>query len=348
MIGSIIHSNYIFNSKYICKYINLNTSKDIDEIGRQPLLKIYRLIKIFIYLVINLIISRPDIVYFSITSKGIGFYKDAFLAIFVKVFRFKVVYHFHNKGVRDRQNYLLDNFLYKIVFHNSKVILLSKLLYTDFQKYLTLDQVFYCPNGIPNSISNTSFCVKKNDKILVNILFLSNMIESKGVFILLEACAILHKRNISFQCTFIGGFGNIILDDFTRKVKSLDLYNKVFYLGMKLGIEKEYAYQNADIFAFPTYYHNECFPLVLLEAMQFGLPIITTDEGAIPNIVVDGQTGFIIPQKNIQMLADKLELLIINKDLRLSLGLAGKKKYENEYTISHFEKTFTNIFNQII
>jgi len=122
----------------------------------------------------------------------------------------------------------------------------------------------------------------------------------------------------------------------------------VNYLGTKFDQEKEDEYATADIFAFPTFYHNECFPLVLLEAMQHKLPIVTTFEGGIPDIVEDEVTGFLVIQKDVEKFANRLELLIRNSKLRHSMGIAGRKKYEKEYVLDIFVLKLLNILRQII
>ena len=73
-------------------------------------------------------------------------------------------------------------------------------------------------------------------------------------------------------------------------------------MGRKYEKEKEETFAKADIFAFPTYYNNECFPLVLLEAMQHSLPVVSTFEGGIPDIVDEGEAGFLVAQKNAEKL----------------------------------------------
>ena len=72
----------------------------------------------------------------------------------------------------------------------------------------------------------------------------------------------------------------------------------VLYLGKKYGEEKNEEYDNADVFVFPTYYYNECFPLVLLEAMEHAVPCISTREGGVSAIIDDGVNGFICKQKD--------------------------------------------------
>ncbi|MDP3914551.1 MAG: glycosyltransferase family 4 protein, partial [Bacteroidota bacterium] len=121
---------------------------------------------------------------------------------------------------------------------------------------------------------------------------------------------------------------------------------QVYYEGRKLGSEKEFAFKNADIFAFPTY--EDCFPLVLLEAMSFSKPAVTTFEGGIQDIVEDGITGFLVTQKNAEALSDKLEILIKNTELRRQMGKSGRRKYKEEFTLNIFENEMADILQQVI
>ena len=120
------------------------------------------------------------------------------------------------------------------------------------------------------------------------------------------------------------------------------------YLGKKYGDDKQLVLSNAEIFAFPTHYANECFPLVLLEAMAAGLPVISTFEGGIPDIIEEGITGFLLPQKDSEALAVKLELLIKNPELRQKMGKAGRLKFEKEFKFEMFEKRLKEILQKIV
>jgi glycosyltransferase involved in cell wall biosynthesis len=345
VVGLQIKNSKIINATFNGKYINLGTSRSIDEIGKNVLLKVIRYISIVLKILWNLITNRPKLCYFAITVKGTAFYKDALIVLLVKLFRVKLVYHFHNKGVKTRKNKFFDNLLYRLVFKNSKAILLSQFLYEDVQSYFSQNNIFICPNGIPqNNVPQIQLDKKKKEP--VKILFLSNLIKSKGVYILLEACSILKQKGIVFQCEFIGGEGNINASQLIGKIKSLGLIGHVSYLGRKYGEDKNKAFSEADIFAFPTYY--DCYPLVLLEAMQHSLPVISTREGGIPDIVEDMEIGFLVPQKNAEALAEKLEILINNPDLRMQMGHAGLKKYNQNFTSTIFEKNFKKIISDII
>lgn len=345
VIGMQIKNSNKINDEFDCLYVNLGTSVSIDEIGKRGFVKVFRFASIWFNVLRQLIIFRPRLCYFAITAKGSAFYKDASIVFLMKIFGVKLVYHFHNKGVSTRQDKWIDNLLYRFVFNNNDVILLSRHLYPDIHKYVPKERVYYCPNGIPDLEGNNVVSLKNDDSRTVEILFLSNLIESKGVFVLLEACAILLKNQVSFHCTFVGGIGDVNEEQFKEKVQKLHLYNNVAYLGKKYGNEKKSEFEKADIFVFPTYF--ETFGIVNLEAMQFSLPIVSTFEGGIPDVVEDGVTGFLVPQKDATALADKLEILIINPEIRKQMGAAGREKYEKEFTLDTFENTLTKILNAV-
>lgn len=345
MVGQYIKDSFLVNEEFDARYINLGTSQTIDEIGKNPIKKVGSYLKIIGNTFYHLLFFKPDLVYLAITAKGIGFYKDVVIAFLVKLFGVPLVLHFHNKGVSENQDRFFDNLLYKILFKNTKVILLSKYLYYDIRKYVKETGVFYCPNGIPEIQSQITKAAS-NDK--VQLLFLSNLIESKGVFVLLEACKQLQIKQLSFYCTFVGGEGDITAQQFNQNVAALGLEEIVHYVGRKYGAEKNAELSKATIFILPTFYHNECFPLTLLEAMQFALPVISTFEGGISDIVEDGVTGFLVPQKDAEAIANKLEILIKNAELREQMGVAGIERYKRKFTLHTFETKLIAILKTVL
>ena len=337
VVGSYIKQSLEINRTFDCNYINLGTSLTIGEIGKKSLMKSFRYFSIFFKLTKQLIFNKPELCYLAITAKGKAFYKDSVIALCIRLLGIPIVYHFHNKGVRLRQNKTLDNFLYQKVFNNSSAILLSKHLYTDVKKYFDPKNIHICPNGIPKT-RNLKIDRKKNKKKLIRILFLSNLIESKGVKILLSACRIVKKRNLNFKCVFVGGEGDITKTSIETMIKEYGLEKEVIYKGKKYNNDKYIEFLKSDLFVLPTFYDNECFPLVLLEAMQASLPVISTPEGGIRDIVIDSVTGFLVDQKDDISLADKIEFLLNNPKIKIKMGINGRKRFENKFTLKIFEK----------
>ncbi|APQ19337.1 glycosyl transferase family 1 [Maribacter hydrothermalis] len=344
MVGKFIMESNLINNKFKINYINLGTSTKVNEIGYGSFLKIKRYIKILYNTLKHLYKDKPKLVYITLTSSGAGFFKDAIVVFLSQIFSKKIVLHFHNKGVKTKQHQWLDNLFYRQVFKGSEVILLSNYLYEDVKKYVSVENVHICPNGIPLTNSSLKSSLVKNE--VVQLLFLSNLIASKGVFDLLMACQILKNKRVPFFCRFIGNIGDISLAEFIAKVNELGLSDCVCYDGPKYGLEKEIAFENSDIFVFPT--KNECFPLVLLEASQLSLPIISTNEGGIPDIVKNNQSGFLVERQDSLELAKKIELLITNSELRVKMGEIGKENFNEFFTLDKFEERFSQILEEIV
>lgn len=104
---------------------------------------------------------------------------------------------------------------------------------------------------------------------------------------------------------------------------------------------------------FPTFYHNECFPLVPLEAMKCGVACISTDEAAVPEIIDNVRTGYIVPKESdgkpsAARLADAIEKLIVDLERCRFMGMEGRKKYEKEYTLEVFENRITHCISNCL
>jgi len=314
----------------------------MDEIGKKPLLKLARFIWAYCRVLGKLMCHRYDLCYLAITCHGIGFLKDAPFVLLCKLFRHKIVIHQHNKGMsRDVERWPY-RWLLPWVYRDTKVILLSWRLYPDIKKIVEKNQILICPNGIPETFQG-ELETKRHNRI-PHLLFLSNLMVSKGVIVLLDALEILKNKGYSFICYFVGGeTAEMDAGQFASEVEKRGLTDTVIYVGRKYGEEKDKIYSEADVFVFPTYYHNECFPLVLLEAMQHSLPIVSTDVGGIADIVENNVNGYVCETRNVDILAQKLSELIIDESLRLRMGESGHEKYKHQYTIKVFEANIKEI-----
>ena len=345
LMGDYIKKNKTINERFENSFLNLSASRSIDAIGKASSKKALFFINLVSSTIGSLIRHKYAACYVTLTSKGTAFYKDFLIVTILKLFRKKILLHFHNKGVAEGSKAnKINPFLYRFVLggKRTKVILLSPFLYSDISQFVEQERIFYCPNGIPNSITIPGQKVKNNR---VRLLFLSNMMVDKGVFTLLETCLLLKKKNIDFECHFVGDWLDITETEFNQKVMQFGLTDLVKAYGKKYGEEKEKFYQDADIFVMPSF--DEAFSLVLLEAMQFGLPVVASNVGGIPDIVVNDVTGYLVQRKDPLSLSEKLINLTENPELRISMGIAARKRYEENFTMDKFENRFLNILNQV-
>jgi glycosyltransferase involved in cell wall biosynthesis len=353
MVGKYIHDSKIVNESFDCRFENMMLAQNLEDIGKSGVKKIFNLLSQLKRFKKAIKEFQPDLVYITPNAAGGAFYKDFVIVQYIKrcLKKFspnaQIVVHYHNKGVASRQGKFLDNILYKKFFKGIKVILLANVLYEDVKKYVSKEDVFVSPNGIPESLQEEPAAERHNE--IPKILFLSNLIVSKGVIVLLDALKILKERSVRFACDFVGGeTEELNAERFTEEVKSRGLEDNVFYAGRKYGSEKTHYFEKADVFAFPTFYHNETFGLVNLEAMEYKLPIVSTNEGGIPDVVINGENGLICERNNAESLATVLETLLLDKNLRIQYGEKGYKKFKSEFTLPSFENRFVKILKEIV
>jgi len=353
MVGQWIHDSKLINEEFDCHYINPSISDSVDIVGK------YNFSKIRIYLSIQFKILRaiikikPDICYYTPTSHGLGIFGNSITIMIMKLCRRKIVLHLHNKGVRKYAKHILARLSYKFNFSKVKVILISKELFEDTSEFVKEEDVFFLPNGIPQTISDDAYNrIKekraKSSSSRVRFLFLSNMISDKGIWVLLDACKELYQENKDFECHYIGGWGDTNPDEFNKEIQRRNLENIVFVHGPKYGEDKRMYFTNSDVFVFPTFYHGETFGLVLLEAMEYGLPCISTYEGSIPSIIKNGENGFLVKQQDVNQLKDKMLYFIANPKIGIRMGEFGRTIFKDNFTINLFENNLSAILNKTL
>lgn len=178
----------------------------------------------------------------------------------------------------------------------------------------------------------------------MEFLYLGNLIPNKGVLVLLDACRLLADKDKSFRCHIVGaGSKELSVEDCRSLVESLNLVDLVEVHGPLYGEEKEKMWKQCDVFVFPTFYHNECFPLVILEAMQHSLPVISTPVGAIPDMVIDGETGMLVSVNDAQALAVAMSKIMEKTHEAYDLGTNARLQFTENYTVEQFENTLISI-----
>ncbi len=351
VVSQQIKDSKLINNAFLCDWVNLGTSRRMDEIGKRSLAKPFRFIGSWLRTLCLLMTHRYALCYLAITCHGIGFLKDAPFVLLCKLFRRKIIIHQHNKGMSKDLDRWPYRWLLPLCYKDAKVILLSWHLYPDIEKVVPKENVMICPNGIKFQEFKNSNGPTSKDSEVVNevpkLLFLSNLIESKGVIVLLDALKLLADKGYSFQCDFVGGeTKEIDAKRFAEEVDKRQLNRLVVYKGRKFGEEKDEAFEKSDIFVFPSM--EDCFPLVLLEAMEHRLPIVTTTEGAIPDEVTDGENGLISERNNHESLAVSIRHLLDSPELCKKMGEEGYQKLRKYFIEEVFEHTMHDILNNSV
>jgi glycosyltransferase involved in cell wall biosynthesis len=172
------------------------------------------------------------------------------------------------------------------------------------------------------------------------------MIKEKGVFELIEAANILkEKYQNKVRFLLCGG-----IDDNPKAISKEELKKNcdndyIQWLGYRTDVKE--LLEKSHIVAFPSYY-KEGLPKSLIEACAIGRPIVTTDSIGCKDAVIDGYNGFLIPIKNSQALAGKLEILIKDKALRMQMGRNSRKLAERDFSIEKVIEKHIEIYNLLL
>ena len=149
MVSKYIKESALIQESFDCDFVNLSTSRSMDEIGKGGLKKIFRFLGSLLTLLGKLLTHRYDLCYIAITCHGMGFLKDAPFALLCKLFGHKLLLHQHNKGMSRDCNRWPYRWLMPLVYRNATVMLLSWHLYEDISAVVKHEQVIVCANGVP-------------------------------------------------------------------------------------------------------------------------------------------------------------------------------------------------------
>lgn len=297
--------------------------------------------------------ESADIYYFTISQTKLGNLRDMFLLQQLLKKKKKVIIHYHGGYYKKLYNSFTSIQKYmnrRLIGKVDTMIALSESLRQLFTDVISLDKVKVCENFIEDSslISDDLFEKKliklSNQNDDLQVLYLSNFIESKGYKDILQSINKLKSYNI--RVNFAGAFfSKQDEEDFLNYIETQDLKDYVTYHGVVKSERKKELLLQSDIFILPTYYPKEGQPISLIEAMGNGLAIITTNHAGIPDIVTP-KNGIIINPKSPNEIADAI---IKFRDKKLLVDVA---KYNREYTLRNFKESdyiykLENIFNEV-
>ena len=295
--GSAISSemclDILKNTKDIeVRNIKLNYSKEMSDVGKIDLGKIKGSFEVKKEIGKQIRKFNPEIVYFIPATSGFALIRDFLFAEEIKKsYKKKILFHIRSRTTRNSFN----DILYKKMFLNQKAIVLGESLVSDISPWIKKDDISILPNAVKNVISDyqlKSIISHRKKNEFLNILFLSNMDETKGWPKLLEACKILKRKGFSFRCDFVGAWQSKEDEkDFCDFVKKNDLEKIVFAHGRKTGKEKNTFLAKANVLVFPTEYKFETFGRVILEAYMFAVPVIANKIATISDTIQDKKTG---------------------------------------------------------
>ncbi len=348
-MGPAIATQILLNSdlknRFQLLHIDTTVNESLTSMGKWSLKKLIRNYSIYFRFLKVCMSQKPDLVLIPISQSTIGFVKDSWFIWIAWITGRKALIQLRGSNFRNWINssgFLIKKYVKTVLKRSDGVIVLGNNLKALFEGYFTDKKIYVSPNG-----GNYTFPERTARGNVLNLLYLGNLQASKGIEDVIEAVRILNKKTcLPFQLTALGGWRNEQL-----KLKLLSLIEKedlkIHFIPPEQSTEKLQLLANADIFVF-TPREPEGHPWVIVESMAAGLPVISTDKGAITECVINDQNGFIVADNSPESIAEKLLLLIENKPLREKMGQESRAYYLEKFTEEKMVERYTHIFQTAI
>jgi colanic acid/amylovoran biosynthesis glycosyltransferase len=183
----------------------------------------------------------------------------------------------------------------------------------------------------------------------IKIATIGRLVEKKGIEYAIRAVAQVAKSYPHIEFNIMGD--GPLKQHFQQLITELKLDNIVKLLGWKPQPEIIDILNTSHIFVAPSVTANDGnqdAPVnTLKEAMAMGLPVISTFHGGIPELVADGVSGFLVPERDSDAIADKLNYLISHPQVWQSMGTAGRIRVEEKYDMNKLNDELVNIYEQV-
>lgn len=194
-------------------------------------------------------------------------------------------------------------------------------------------------NGLDLSPWFSANRARRDDRSPFHLLAVGRLVEPKGFKYLLQACRLLLDRGHEITCEIVGGridpLDTVTWIELQLLHEELKLGAHVEFAGPRPFADVYEAYQRADVFVLPCIRgrdgSHDITPNSLIEAMAMKLPVVSTTSGAIPEIVDDQVDGLLVAPETAGALADAIERLLSDADLRVRLGEAARRKVESRF-----------------
>jgi glycosyltransferase involved in cell wall biosynthesis len=247
----------------------------------------------------------------------------------------KTIFHFHAGGLTSiypRLNGPL-RLMYRLAFRKPDIAIRLSLASPDDGSALAASRECIVPNGVDDLWVPEQAAARGGD----TILFVGMLSEAKGILVLVDALAKVRAKGAGCRVELMGRFPSPEVESRVRAhVAAAGLASEVVFLGELHAEEKRAAFSRASIFCFPSFYESESFPVAVIEAMSFRLPVVATRWRGIPELVVDGETGFLVEPHDADAVAERLLELQRDQGLRERLGAAGRARYLDRYTTQRY------------
>jgi glycosyltransferase involved in cell wall biosynthesis len=317
-------------SKYILEH--LVTHRDVSSIR-----KFVIFIQAVLKFITKILFVRPDLIHIHF-SVNASIYRKSVFILLSKFFGAKVVLHAHTGVLVEyisSLNFLARSFLAFSLKQADAFVALATQDIPKYQQYSKNKPVF-----LRNPIEVGPAQSDLSQRIVVTAGRLS---EAKGSIDLLKAIPQIYTATPDAHFIFAG---NGDLESLRKMSCDLQVDQLITFTGWLGHDQLMEVYKSAGIFVLPSY--HEGMPLAILEAMSFGLPVVSTGVNGIPDVVLDGETGILVQPGDVDALTSAIIKLLVEPELRKRMGQKGKQRVETLFSFSAVTQNWIALYDSIL
>jgi glycosyltransferase involved in cell wall biosynthesis len=322
---SLVLASEILRKRFVVEHVDTSDHRTVANVGRWDARNIMLGLGSLVRLA-NLLRGERGIVYVPLSQNAPAFIRDSFYIHLARISGWTVVGHLRGSdfpAFYASSPSPLRRWIRLTLGRLESVAVMGLTLVWIFDGLIPRERIAVVPNGTPEPAI-------ASDARPGHVVFLGNLLRRKGVVQAVEASLKVIERNPDAVFTFAGAWED---EQLARELQSrvIGACDSVRFVGTVLGHEKDELLASASILLFPPI-EPEGHPRVVLEALAAGVPIVTTDQGAIRETVTDAENGFVLPDSDPDALAQALEALLRDEVLRAQFSRAARAAYEARYT----------------
>jgi glycosyltransferase involved in cell wall biosynthesis len=354
-LQSVLSSDLSKKYRYLSFHTYSRKHGSADYADETVIRKMFRIGLDFVRFGFFLVNRDPDLVHINSSFGAWSFWRDSVYLVFSRFAGKPVLMHFHGGNLREfagrYRGFLAPAAIRRILRLPTRIAVLSERQCRPFQDLHPHPPVVRI---LPNMINlqkaygfrgtDSGRGIPRRNQTVV--FAASHLYREKGAMELLEAAKSITPGHPDLRFEIVGTGGIAAeMKDFCIRHR---LRGRIRFLG---ALSQEETFQRmlrADIFVLPSY--SEGFPMVVLEAMAAGLPVVATDVGALPEMVVDGVNGFLIEPRNARVLGEKIAYLLQRPEIRRRMSAMNRSRilrlYDTRKAAVHLDSVYRELFNE--
>ena len=285
-------------------------------------------------------VFKNDVIYITPGQTFFGITKYSLFILLSSILKKELIIHVHGNflGAQYQQ---LTGFKKKIFFFLvskfTKGIVLSDSLKQNLTPFLDEKNIHVLYNFAQNYLIDNEL---KVDNSILKISYLSNLMEEKGIFQLLDSLHELENKKIKYEAKIAGNIDASLKNSILSKIDKL---KNTSYIGVVYNDDKKQLLNWSNTFVLPTFYKMEGQPISILEALATKNVIISTKHAGIIDIIENNKNGFLVDKENSKSITNKFVFLNDNKSKILEISNYNKMYFAENFTITTFSEQFIKI-----